>query len=99
MTHRPNAHRATSDLIRGVYVLLWCLMATALAESGFAESSLAEFSGEQSCRWYSARHTAPEGGQRSDDKRQYSPDRRVDVEHVLIDVTPNFKTRTIVIIG
>jgi aminopeptidase N len=95
MTHRTNAHRATSVLMRGAYILLGCLLATALPESSFAESSLADFSGKQSCRWYSERHTAPEGDQRSDDKRQYSPDRRVDVEHVLIDVTPNFKTRTI----
>lgn len=31
----------------------------------------------------------------SADARKYAPDRRVDIEHVLIEVTPDFKARTI----
>ncbi len=36
-------------------------------------------------------------GMKLDGKYHYAPDRQVDVQHIKIDVTPNFETRTLLV--
>ena len=57
-----------------------------------AASSFAEYEGFHVCRFC---ESLPEDGTSGLGIRQYTPDRRVDIEHVLIDVTPDFGRRTV----
>ena len=40
-------------------------------------------------------YAAPAGGPESPDYRKYAPDREIDIFHLVLDVTPDFKARTV----
>lgn len=50
---------------------------------------------ENICRYCGRDHAAEAAAAVGDGTRKYAPDRLVDVEHIKIDVTPDFKRRTI----
>jgi aminopeptidase N len=60
-----------------------------MAGVGFADDVLSEFSAQQSIV-SEAPQDKPDAPQ-----RQYAPDRLADILHIIIDVTPDFETRTI----
>lgn len=47
------------------------------------------------CRYCAAYREAAEEGAKAPAVRKYAPDRLVDIQHIKIDVTPNFKERTL----
>src|SRR5262245_49541509 len=70
-------------------LLVGILTATGLREArAFNEL---ELSGGEFC----LRRAAPPATPESSDYRQYAPDRKVDVLHLALDVTPDFKQRTV----
>src|ERR1041384_189419 len=70
------------------FPFVWLLAAAALvADRGFAENEIQQITCQKSSNFF-----APAD---SSDYRKYAPDRKVDILHLALDVTPDFKQRTV----